>query len=526
MSSVNPITKEILLKVVYYGPGLGGKTTTLQHIHKTTPDDRRGKMVSLATPVDRTLYFDFLPVELPKINNYTLRLHIFTVPGQVYFNATRKLVLNGADGVVFVADSQTNRMDANKESLDNLKENLQEQRAKSSADDVPIIMQYNKRDLPNILSVDDMEAQLNPDGLPWIATSAINGDGVHSSLALITKEILRNLKKRDGLIPDMKERSEMLDAKIAFSREESGINDTVANFSRTSGMAEPAAALSPLPASKEGDSLSMVLPVGPDTAKFVSSSFHEDIAGDFSDDPPDELPSLQDMELGHEIGALTAPNIAVPDLTDEMEDDPEMEPEPKPEREKAHEPKTEPLDPDAYTRPGINRQTVAEALNFQSVPPHVPLSKTEEEKTATHNRRPDRPTIPSPASSSNAVPRTSLAELSEQGLNLTSGLSFSSLWPFPQRSISESIERLLNDGQDHQAMLDIWKEIGRLLDMAKETLPDLPRESVVVLLGLDGRKYVEAARLAQMARLEKPLSRTALLKAYLLLLNLVAALDA
>ena len=121
MASVNPLTKEILLKIVYYGPGLGGKTTTLQYIHRTVQPEHRGKMVSLATPVDRTLYFDFLPIRLPKIGDYVLRLQMFTVPGQVHYNATRKLVLTGADGVVMVADSQTSRMDANIESMENLR---------------------------------------------------------------------------------------------------------------------------------------------------------------------------------------------------------------------------------------------------------------------------------------------------------------------------------------------------------------------------------------------------------------------
>src|SRR5512138_1290885 len=127
MPVVNPLARELVFKVVYYGPGLGGKTTTLQHIHATAKPELRGKLVSLATPVDRTLYFDFLPVRLPPVRGMNVRLQLFTVPGQVYFNATRKLVLTGADGIVFVADSQLVRADANLESLENLRENLVEQ---------------------------------------------------------------------------------------------------------------------------------------------------------------------------------------------------------------------------------------------------------------------------------------------------------------------------------------------------------------------------------------------------------------
>ena len=127
MASVNPLSRELVFKIVYYGPGLGGKTTTLEHIHATAKPEHRGKLVSLATPVDRTLYFDFLPVRLPPIRGMNVRLQLFTVPGQVYFNATRKLVLTGADGIVFVSDSQVARADANLESLENLRENLADQ---------------------------------------------------------------------------------------------------------------------------------------------------------------------------------------------------------------------------------------------------------------------------------------------------------------------------------------------------------------------------------------------------------------
>lgn len=528
MSSVNPITKEILLKVVYYGPGLGGKTTTLQHIHKTTPTERRGKMVSLATPVDRTLYFDFLPVELPKINDYTLRLHIFTVPGQVYFNATRKLVLNGADGVVFVADSQLTRMDANIESLDNLKENLQDHGKVIGT--FPVVMQYNKRDLPNITSIDEMQAQLNPNGLPWIATSALTGDGVHKSLALITKNILRDIKNREGLMPGLKERSEVLDSKIAFTREESGINDTVANFSRSSQMAEPPETTNPMESRPDSDSLSMALPAAADElaadSHTVPVSSHTE---DFSDDPPDELPSLHDSELGAELGGLTAPGIAVPDLTDEIEEEEEEEEGKKEEKGI----KLTPLEAatadiamehEGHTRPGISPP---DNLVLESSQPASPTAMSSG-PSAHHaaRKRPDRPTIPSPPISSESIPAVSAADMDSQPMTIgSSSLSFAALWPMPQRHIAEDIERLIADGQDHRAVLAIWKEIGRLVDTAAEALPGAPRESVVVLLGVDGRKYVELARLAQMASSEKALAHSSLLEAYLLLLNLVRSID-
>ncbi len=194
MVSVNALTREIHLKIVYYGPGLGGKTTTLQYIHDTTDPNHRGKMVSLATPVERTLYFDYLPVRLPEIGGYALKLQLFTVPGQIHFNATRKLVLSNADGVVFVADSQRSRLEADLESYDNLLFNLADY--KIDTDTFPIIFQYNKRDLIDIVPLSELETELNRTGRPSLGTCAVKGMNVYEGLELITKEVLRTLKRR------------------------------------------------------------------------------------------------------------------------------------------------------------------------------------------------------------------------------------------------------------------------------------------------------------------------------------------
>jgi signal recognition particle receptor subunit beta len=194
MPVVNPLARELVFKVVYYGPGLGGKTTSLQHIHATTRPEHRGKMVSLATPVDRTLYFDFLPIRLPMARDMTVRLQLFTVPGQVYYNATRKLVLTGADGVVFVVDSQRARADANIESLRNLEENLIEHGR--ALDEIPHVFSYNKRDLPGLVSIDDMERLLNPGGAPSFATVATSGEGVYETLEAITRAVLEDFEQR------------------------------------------------------------------------------------------------------------------------------------------------------------------------------------------------------------------------------------------------------------------------------------------------------------------------------------------
>ncbi|MEM9195435.1 MAG: ADP-ribosylation factor-like protein [Myxococcota bacterium] len=191
---VNPLTRELLVKLVYYGPGLGGKTTSLTCIHKSAPAEARGQIVSLATPVDRTLYFDFLPSRLAPIREHHIRLQLFTVPGQVYFNATRKLVLTGADGVVFVADSQTQRQDANLESLENLVQNLEEQ--ERSLNDVPHVLQYNKRDLTDLLTLEELDRSLNARGAPSFPTSATEGEGVVDALDELVRLVVLHLESR------------------------------------------------------------------------------------------------------------------------------------------------------------------------------------------------------------------------------------------------------------------------------------------------------------------------------------------
>jgi mutual gliding-motility protein MglA len=199
MSLVNYSTREITCKIVYYGPGRSGKTSNLQHVHAFVPEERRGEMVSLATETDRTLFFDFLPLDLGTISGFRTRIQLYTVPGQVYYNATRKLVLRGADGVVFVADSQPERREENVESLRNLHENL-------LAEDIdvatfPMVLQYNKRDLPGVVPVAELEDMLNFRGLPAIPAAAITGTGVSDTLKAISQVVLQNLSRRFGRGP-------------------------------------------------------------------------------------------------------------------------------------------------------------------------------------------------------------------------------------------------------------------------------------------------------------------------------------
>jgi signal recognition particle receptor subunit beta len=196
MSLVNYSTREITSKIVYYGPGRSGKTTNLQYIHGQVPEDRRGRMVSLATETDRTLFFDFLPLDLGTISGFQTRFQLYTVPGQVYYDATRKLVLQGADGVVFVADSQRSQRDENIESFRNLQVNLLDQGVDPRT--IPIVLQYNKRDLPDVMSLDAMDDLLNYRDLPRFEAEALAGAGVFDTLRGISSEVLKRLAQRFG----------------------------------------------------------------------------------------------------------------------------------------------------------------------------------------------------------------------------------------------------------------------------------------------------------------------------------------
>jgi signal recognition particle receptor subunit beta len=191
LSLINYSSREINVKIVYYGPGLCGKTTNIQYIYDKVAPETKGKLITLATEMDRTLFFDFLPLELGKVKGFRTRFHLYTVPGQVYYDASRKLILRGVDGIVFVADSQRSRYDANIESLYNLHENLGEYSLK--LDEIPYSIQYNKRDLPEIISVGELEQELNPKQYPSFEAIATKGVGVFDTLKSVAKAVLRNL---------------------------------------------------------------------------------------------------------------------------------------------------------------------------------------------------------------------------------------------------------------------------------------------------------------------------------------------
>ena len=236
----NYATKEITAKIVYYGPGLCGKTTNLQFVYESLPSSNKSKMLSLATKTDRTLFFDFLPLDLGKIRGMRTKLQLYTVPGQVYYNSTRQLVLKGADGIVFVADSQDHALDANLESLQNLEDNLKRQDVRIR--EVPLVLQYNKRDLPNAMPVDEMNREINKLGVPHFASVATTGIGVEETLRGVTSLVLSHLIKKYGL-----EGTEPLDREIQI------LNATTADASASDGVWEDGEAAAEEPQAGEAE---------------------------------------------------------------------------------------------------------------------------------------------------------------------------------------------------------------------------------------------------------------------------------
>ncbi len=191
MSMINYASREINCKIVYYGTGLGGKTTNLEYIYSKVNPESKGKMISLATETERTLFFDFLPIDLGEVRGFKTRFHLYTVPGQVYYNASRRLILKGVDGLVFVADSQASRAEANIESMHNLYENLETYGY--DLETIPFAIQYNKRDMPNILAPEALRSQINPMGVPDFEAVAIDGAGVFETLSSVSKAVVETL---------------------------------------------------------------------------------------------------------------------------------------------------------------------------------------------------------------------------------------------------------------------------------------------------------------------------------------------
>lgn len=232
MVTINYASREISCKIVFYGPGLSGKTTNLQYVHKKVPTQTRGELISLATDTDRTLFFDFLPINLGTIQGFSTRFQLYTVPGQVYYNATRKLVLRGVDGLVFVADSQLSKMDENVESLNNLMENLKEYGYK--LEELPLVIQYNKRDLENVASLEELKKTINTYERPYFEAVAVKGVGVFDTLKMICKLVMAKIQKQAGVASEP-----TVERKVAVPTVEPGLSPDISPLSKERTKLEP-----------------------------------------------------------------------------------------------------------------------------------------------------------------------------------------------------------------------------------------------------------------------------------------------
>ena len=289
----NYSTKELTAKVVYYGPGLCGKTTNLQWIHEKTPIKNKGKMLSLATEADRTLFFDFLPIDLGTIRGMKTRIQLYTVPGQVFYNATRRMVLKGADCVVFVADSQEPMLDANLDAVANLKENLEANEIDPA--EIPTVLQYNKRDLPNALPVEILNERLNPRGLPFFEAVAMKGQGVDETLKAATALVFKSLAAKYGGGSDAAKAS----AAAASAPAAAPARAAAAPQPSAPPRPAPAAVAAPRPAPAP------VMAAAPVDDLLESIELHA------TPDPSEEAPEVIAVESSSEVEALTVEELSL-----------------------------------------------------------------------------------------------------------------------------------------------------------------------------------------------------------------------
>ncbi len=505
MPVVNPLARELVFKIVYYGPGLGGKTTTLQHIHATTKPEHRGKMVSLATPVDRTLYFDFLPIRVPNVRGMGVRLQLFTVPGQVYYNATRKLVLTGADGVVIVFDSQRLRSDANLESLENLCDNLREH-GRALAD-IPHVIQFNKRDLVDTVPIHELEGKLNRNKAAAFSTVATRGDGVFETLEAITRSVLEDFDRR---MPEMRgvavQELALPEGGLAeaLRRAEGSPPPSSARSASASASAKAAEPrhpsglmrLSTLPEADPGE----------DAARAVTGSGEappETV--DSSDRHPTPVsrgsfPVADRGTTAEQAGrrATTLQSAYVPELAAQLEGNSKSSSPPEGDGTSGRNPKSSP----AALAP---RLASLDTAAFEAPAP----------TKAAHGIA--RPTEP-PASELARAARASLAS----GGRI---FSFESLWPVPERPAVHELEAALAAGDPARAVALAEQLAARALASAAGVLgstADAPRDpaTVALLLGVDGRRYLEFRALARDARAGREISQIEALAAYTMAIDL------
>lgn len=465
MAVVNPLAREVVFKIVYYGPGLGGKTSSLQHVHAATSPEHRGKMVSLATPVDRTLYFDYLPLRIPDVRGLGVRLQLFTVPGQVYYNATRKLVLTGADAVVFVADSQRVRLEANLESFENLVENLREHGRELG--EMPHVLQYNKRDLAELVPLEELDLALNRHRVPALATVATQGEGIFEALEAVTLALLRDFERRAPAETPVEQRE--------LALPEGGLAEALRRAEGESSPRSP----TPLPPRVRAGS-------GPHALGLPPRAPGE-LAARALADRSSAGPSAPGAPSAPAAGSAAAP----------------------------------PTDPG--TLPGLPGPSPLPAGPFAPSPSVTPAEPRELSLSPPSPREPSLAAPAEPRELSLSPPELSgLGGGPPAGGGLPTsegGFGFGPLWPPSERVIADEVEAAIARGDRAGAVLAADHLVARSLAAVAAQLGaggDAPRDPAVValLLGLDGRRYVEFRSLVREARAGRALEEREALLAY------------
>jgi signal recognition particle receptor subunit beta len=526
MASLNPLTREVVFKIVFYGPGLGGKTTTLQHIHAASKPEHRGKMVSLATPMDRTLYFDFLPLRVPLVHGMHVRLQLFTVPGQVYFGATRKLVLTGADGIVFVADSQIGRQDANQEALEDLVMNLAENNL--SLMELPHTFHWNKRDLPEIVSLAELDRTLNRQGAPSLGTVATQGDGVFAGLERITRLVF---EAYEASLP--KAEADVTPERGSSDRpaiEETTIADALRGLAEapTRSRSTPTDALAAVksgPTSSHGGPTSAV-PVS--SLESIPNPIPRRPTGSFDNvvnGAPASSSQLSSAGKGPPPLPARVPTARLtPPPSEALANPPILSPSPSPPRvvpsSVAPQPSTAPVSapaPAVVSASGASPASVpsgpAVGAPASAATPALagaqPVAPIREEPRA----RRDIPTSPPPPSRTSA------------GLQ---PFTFAPLWAEGDRDTVRQTETAIAGGDLAGAVLTCELLVTRMLASAAGLTgnADAPRDPglVALLLGLDGLRYLAFRKAVRAARMHEPVSAVDALEAYAFALEVRRAL--
>jgi len=489
MAAINPLTREVVFKIVFYGPGLGGKTTSLQHIHDASSADHRGKMVSLATSVDRTLYFDFLPLRLPTVRGMGVRLQLFTVPGQVHYAATRKLVVTGADGVVFVADSQESRLEANADSVDDLRQNLLEQQRDPAG--VPLVFQFNKRDLPGIVPMEELAAALGVGSAPVVGSVATTGQGVFETLELVTREVIRSFER--GLPANQSPEASMLSEErgiehalraVRLDGRRSGTSEAEAWSVATEAVATSSAKRSPPAAAPtSGDGVGGAPPVAHaeaplgalplDAVNIHASAASEGAAA--ASPPP--------IAIGSHEGNAASPPPVVPGDT------------------RSSRPSS------SVSLPGLRTSSLAPSPPSRRRPSAPMLGAAEQQPDASW---------PAPVSETPTI--TPVPAM---------GFSLAELWPEGERELIREVESAIaiRDLERAVEMLDrvATRALANTVAMLGST--DAPRDPLLALglLGVDGRRYLAFRALVRDVRAGAKASDRLTLAAYAFLLEVRSA---